>query len=107
VTAARARRQLAPGMPQRLLSFFGIAALFLAVLWQYRNYVPIWDGRVYADCVIHAAEQGLSLTSLRCAGHPSQGYAFLLAISQLGAPGDTVLRRDAPGAALDPAADQH
>jgi hypothetical protein len=91
VTAARQRRQLAPGVPQRLLPFFGIAMLFLAVLWPYRNYVPIWDGRVYADCAIHAAEQGLSLTSLRCAGHPSQGYAFFLAASQLGAPGDTVL----------------
>lgn len=70
---------------------FGIAMLFLAVLWPFRNYVPIWDGRVYADCVIHAAEQGLSLASLRCASHPSQGYAFFLAASQLGAPGDTVL----------------
>lgn len=91
MNAARVRRQLAPGVSQRLLPFFAISLLFLAVLWPYRNYVPIWDGRVYADCAIHAAEQGLSLTTLRCAGHPSQGYALFLAASQLGAPGDTVL----------------
>jgi hypothetical protein len=89
VSAARAHRQLAPGVQERIVPFVGIVALFVGMLWPFRSYVPIWDGRVYADCAIHAAEQGLSLSTLRCAGHPSQGYAFFLGASQLGAPGDT------------------
>ena len=55
------------------------------------GYVPIWDGRVYSNCVIDAAANGLTLDSLRCAGHPSQGYALFLALPQLVRLGDVSL----------------
>ncbi len=67
---------------ERLLAFAFIAATFMLVLAPERGYVPIWDGRVYANCAVEAAANGLSIESLRCAGHPSQGYAFFLAFSQ-------------------------
>jgi hypothetical protein len=68
---------------ERVAAFAVTAFVFLAILWPELGYVPIWDGRVYADCAIQAATAGLSMESLRCAAHPSQGYAALLALSQL------------------------
>lgn len=66
----------------------GIAALLMAVMViPELNYVPIWDGRVYANCVMDAAFNGISMESLRCANHPSQGWGIWLAIPQLFAPG--------------------
>jgi hypothetical protein len=76
---------------ERLLAFGVTAAVFFAVLWPEFGYVPIWDGRVYANCAIEAAASGLSFESLRCAGHPSQGYAVFLASSQLVRLGDVSL----------------
>ncbi len=76
---------------ERLLAFGGITAAFFAILWPEFGYVPIWDGRVYANCAIGAAANGLSFESLRCAGHPSQGYAMFLAFSQLVRLGDVSL----------------
>ncbi|MFI5311894.1 MAG: hypothetical protein ACHQQ3_11710, partial [Gemmatimonadales bacterium] len=76
---------------ERIAAFAAIALVFLAILWPERGYVPIWDGRVYADCAIDAARTGLSMESLRCAAHPSQGYAALLAMSQLPHLGDVRL----------------
>jgi hypothetical protein len=51
------------------------------------GYVPLWDGRVYANCVMDAAASGLTMESLRCANHPSQGWAFVLALPQIIVPG--------------------
>ena len=68
-----------------------IAMAFVIVLAPQLNYVPIWDGHVYASCAIEAAASGITIESLRCAGHPSQGYALLLALSQLVRPGNIVL----------------
>ena len=65
--------------------------MVVAILWPERNYVPIWDGRVYADCAVNAAQHGLSMQSLRCAGHPSQGYEIFLALSQVVRLGDVRL----------------
>ena len=67
---------------ERLLAFAFIAAAFMLVLAPERGYVPIWDGRVYANCAVEAAASGLSFETLRCAGHPSQGYILFLALSQ-------------------------
>ncbi len=68
-----------------------IAAAFVLIVAPELGYVPIWDARVYADCVVEAAASGITVESLRCAGHPSQGYAFLLALSQVWRPGNIVL----------------
>ena len=71
---------------ERYAAFSVIALVFVAILRPELHYVPIWDGRVYANCAIEAASSGLgglSMESLRCAGHPSQGYIIFLAASQL------------------------
>jgi hypothetical protein len=76
---------------ERMLNFAMIAVAFVLVLLPERDYVPIWDGRVYANCVIGAAADGLSLESLRCAGHPTQGWALLLALPQMVSLGNVAL----------------
>jgi hypothetical protein len=53
----------------------------LVVLVQRVGYVPIWDGRVYGDCITQAASNA-SLSALRCAGHASQVYVALAAALQ-------------------------
>jgi len=70
----------------RTLAFAATALVFVGILLPELHYVPIWDGRVYANCVIGAAANGfasLSMESLRCANHPTQSYAGILALSQL------------------------
>ncbi len=71
---------------------FAVAALLLsAMVIPELNYVPLWDGRVYANCVMDAVDSGLTMESLRCANHPSQGWAFVLALPQLLAPGSVAV----------------
>ncbi len=66
--------------------------LALALVWTalqllaQLDYVPIWDGRIYADCVVRAA-RAFSPGALRCAEHPSHVYVGLLAGVQRLAPG--------------------
>jgi hypothetical protein len=75
-----------PERQERIAAFAVISLIFFAILQPELHYVPIWDGRVYANCAIEAASNGfagLSMESLRCAGHPSQGYVVFLAASQL------------------------
>ena len=67
------------------------AAAMLVMVWPHLGYVPLWDGRVYANCVMDAAFSGVSMESLRCAGHPSQGWALLLVMPQLFDPGNIAL----------------
>ncbi len=77
---------MTPERRERFAAFSVIALVFVAILRPELHYVPIWDGRVYANCAIEAASSGfagLSMESLRCAGHPSQGYIVFLAASQL------------------------
>jgi hypothetical protein len=76
---------------ERGLAFLIVVVVLVLILWPERAYVPIWDGRVYADCAVSAAQHGLSMLSLRCAGHPSQGYAVFLALSQMVRLGDVRL----------------
>ncbi|MDA1082766.1 MAG: hypothetical protein O2973_14090 [Gemmatimonadetes bacterium] len=65
-----------------------IAAIAMTVMiWPHLGYVPLWDGQVYANCVMDAAFSEISMESLRCAGHPSQGWALPLALTQTFAPG--------------------
>ena len=70
----------------------GITVVAMTVmLWPHLGYVPLWDGRVYVNCVMDAAFSGIGIESLRCAGHPSQGWAMVLALPQLFDPGNIVL----------------
>jgi hypothetical protein len=71
---------------ERIVAFTLIALVFLAILWPELHYVPVWDGQLYANCAISAAANGLAgmtMETLRCGGHPSQGYILFLAASQL------------------------
>src|SRR5258706_5003569 len=63
----------------------GMAA-FAAIVLSYLDYVPLWDGRIYADCVL-AAAQHLSVEALGCAGHNSQAYTLPLALGVRFSPG--------------------
>lgn len=79
-------------LPRQTWIAFAIAAVLLSVMViPELNYVPLWDGRVYANCVMDAADTGLTMESLRCANHPSQGWAFVLALPQLFAPGSVAV----------------
>ncbi|HUQ79667.1 MAG TPA: hypothetical protein VM076_00945, partial [Gemmatimonadaceae bacterium] len=51
--------------------------------WQYS---PMWDGRIYADCITEAA-RNFTPGALRCAGHASHAYIALVAAVQSIAPG--------------------
>jgi hypothetical protein len=77
---------LTAGRRERVASFAVTALVLIAILQPELHYVPIWDGRVYANCAIEAASNGfagLSMESLRCGGHPTQAYIGILAVSQL------------------------
>ena len=79
---------------ERVGAFAVTALVFIVILVPELHYVPIWDGRVYANCAIGAASgglAGLSMESLRCGGHPTQSYVGILALSQLIRFGDIAL----------------
>lgn len=73
-----------------MLSGRALAALLLAacaawsarLLWWSRDYVPMWDARIYAECVVSAAERPLGLAALRCGGHPSHAYIGVVSLVQ-------------------------
>jgi hypothetical protein len=74
------------GRLERGAAFAVTAVVFLMILWPELYFVPIWDGHLYANCAVGAAADGLTgltMESLRCGGHPSQGYIVFLAASQL------------------------
>lgn len=59
------------------------AAVFaLAVVADRFDFVPLWDGRIYADCVLDAARAPFAFEALRCAGHLSHGYVLWLWAAQ-------------------------
>ncbi len=62
---------------------------FLAILAPYRDLVPFWDSREYAECVVNAAESGFDPLKLNCLGHPTLAYMSLLWAGQLFDPGST------------------
>lgn len=71
-----------------LLGAATLVALVLVV--SHARFVPLWDGRFYAECVIEAAKNGLRLCWLRCAGHPSQAYVLLAGLARWLAPNGTL-----------------
>lgn len=75
----------------RLVALAVIAAGLAVMIVPELGYVPLWDGRVYANCVFEAAFSGVTMESLRCASHPSQGWAAVLVVPQLFSPGSVAL----------------
>jgi hypothetical protein len=55
----------------------------IALLASRLGYVPMWDGRVYADCIVTAASGAFSLEALRCGGHASHIYIGFMVLAQL------------------------
>jgi hypothetical protein len=58
----------------------------LLLLASRAGYVPIWDGRIYAECIMAAARPPFFLSELRCATHASQAYLAYMALVQRMAP---------------------
>ncbi|MDQ6830999.1 MAG: hypothetical protein M3081_19220 [Gemmatimonadota bacterium] len=63
-----------------------IAALLIPflVLLVYSDFIPMWDGRVYANCIVYTAIGKIG--ALRCANHPGLAYIGIHAIVQSVAP---------------------
>jgi hypothetical protein len=64
-----------------VLALAAVAAI--ALISGHLSYIPIWDGRGYAECAIEASLRGFAPFYLRCWGHASHFYLAVLAISQL------------------------
>jgi hypothetical protein len=67
--------------PRAVLGLATLAAI--ALIAGHLDYIPMWDGRAYAECAVEASLHGLAPFYLRCWGHASHLYLGLLAISQL------------------------
>jgi len=70
-----------------LLSLAGAVVAACVLLISRLHYVPIWDGRTYADCIVAAADTARGPGALRCVGHSSQAYVAVMAAGQLAAHG--------------------
>src|SRR3954468_15672103 len=68
-------------LPRLVLVLAGVAAI--ALIAPHLGYIPMWDGRAYAECAVEASLHDLAPFYLRCWGHASHLYLGLLAISQL------------------------
>ena len=68
-----------------LLVLAGAALAACGLLLSRVDYVPIWDGRTYADCIVAAADTARGPGALRCVGHSSHAYVALMAAGQLAA----------------------
>jgi len=69
------------------LALAGMLAITLALLASRSGHVPSWDGRIYGDCIIDAAERHLTLSSLRCSEHMSHAYMLYAGLIQMLSPG--------------------
>ncbi|PYP77183.1 MAG: hypothetical protein DMD35_16175 [Gemmatimonadetes bacterium] len=69
-----------------------LAAGFVSalLLWSRRDYVPIFDGRIYADCIAKVAADPGYIGGYRCAGHIAESYVAILAVAARLAPGTPV-----------------
>jgi hypothetical protein len=78
--AARARALL----PALILAAAALCAS--ALVWSRADYVPMWDGRIYADCIIDAATGPFHVEAYRCGNHVSHAYVAILSLAQKIAP---------------------
>lgn len=59
---------------------------FAALCLAYADSIPMWDARIYADCVDNVARMA-PFRQLACAGHPTHGYALFTSLLSRVAPG--------------------
>jgi hypothetical protein len=62
-------------------------AVTLLLLASRANYIPTWDGRIYADCIVDAGARHLALPTLRCVDHISHAYMLFAGAIQMLSPG--------------------
>src|SRR4051794_18992730 len=68
---------------QQPLPLLGLVAVgFVLRGLPFRDFVPIWDGVYYSDCVLAAVGQG-RFSELNCLDHTTMAYLGLLALPQL------------------------
>lgn len=60
---------------------FAAAAVSARLLWSRRGYVPIFDGRIYADCIERVAQHPGDIPGYRCASHIAESYVAILALA--------------------------
>lgn len=53
---------------------------FVALCLSQWDYVPIWDARIYTDCLLNAAARGPFPSAYVCAEHPTIAWAFLTSL---------------------------
>jgi hypothetical protein len=78
----------APSVPTTRSARWGPTIVLLAagtvsalLLWSRRGYVPIFDGRIYADCIERVAQHPGDIAGYRCAGHIAESYVAILALA--------------------------
>ena len=64
-------------LPALVLLAAGLVSALL--LWSRRDYVPIFDGRIYADCIARVATDPGYFAQYRCAGHIAESYVAIVA----------------------------
>ena len=72
-------------VPALILAAATVCALLL--LASRASFVPLWDGRIYADCAANAATGGFRPYYLRCGLHSSIAYVVLVGMAYLVMPG--------------------
>jgi len=69
-------------------AFLGMTlVLTLALLASRASYIPTWDGRIYAECIVDAGARQLALPTLRCVDHISHAYMLYAGAIQMLSPG--------------------
>ena len=71
-----------PALSSRAILILAAATATL-LLAPHFDFVPMWDGWVYAECAMNVAANRFALVFLRCAGHPSYVYSGVLGAVQL------------------------
>ena len=64
-------------LPWLVLLAAGLTSALL--LWTRRDYVPLFDGRIYADCIAQVSWNPRDPWGYRCAGHISESYVAFVA----------------------------
>ncbi|HKH90621.1 MAG TPA: hypothetical protein VKA54_02395 [Gemmatimonadaceae bacterium] len=64
-----------------VIALLAAASLSAVLLWSRRDYVPLFDGRIYADCVAKVAADPGYVAQYRCAGHIAESYVAILVLA--------------------------
>lgn len=68
-----------------------VGGLFLFLIVPRLSFVPIWDGRFYADSILEAIRTPFDLPKFNCAGHPTMLWGLWIGLFQIFDPGSPFL----------------